>query len=335
MFKNLLEQVIQGQSLQAFQMQEWMQTCLRGNLENSEIAAFIVALRMKGETSEELSTAAKVMLDFSRYIDLGENCVDIVGTGGDGKNTFNVSTAAAFVAAGAGVKIAKHGNFSVSSSSGSANVLEIAGIPLQASDSQLQNCLQHAGLCFLFAPAFHPAMRNTREARQQLGIRSFFNLLGPLINPARVKRQVVGVFPQKWQEILARVLKNLGSERALILSSEDGLDEISIAAPTTIIELKQGELTKWTINPADYHLSHPGLQAIMVDSPEQSHQLIQQVLQGKKGPARDIVVLNSAAAIYCADLAADFSSAIEKSKTAIDEGSALHCFDQLKKWIHQ
>ncbi|CDZ78694.1 Anthranilate phosphoribosyltransferase [Legionella massiliensis] len=330
----LLEQLINHQSLSAQQMKELMLACMSGELTDAQIAAFLVLMRMKGETVEELTSAASVMLKLAHCIDLGEELIDIVGTGGDGKNTFNISTVSSFVAAAAGAKVAKHGGRSVSSRSGSADLLMHAGFELNLTDEQLNQCMQSCGLSFLFAPHFHQAMQHAKNARQQLGIRTLFNFLGPLVNPARVKKQVVGVFANNWQEPLAKVLANLGSKRAFVVNSRDGMDEVSISAITDVVEYHEGLYKQWSIDPKDYNCFHASLDAIVVDSPAQSLAIAQEVLDGKSGPARDIVLLNTALALFCAELTATFGDAVEKARLAIDSGEALNRFNQLKELTH-
>lgn len=326
----LFEQLLAGQHLSSSQMEAIMNACMKGELTDSQIAVFLALMRMKGETVEELSTAAKVLMNLAHCIDLGPNLIDIVGTGGDGKNTFNISTACSFVAAAAGAKVAKHGNRSVSSKSGSADLLLKAGFKLELSDEHLKTCMARQQLCFLFAPHFHHAMQQVRNARQQLGIRTFFNILGPLINPARVKRQVVGVYADHLLTTIAEVLASTGSERALVLHAEDGLDEISIAALTHVVEYYQNEFRHWTINPKDYGLYHDSLDDILVNSPEESLQKIEAVLAGQKGPARDIVLINSAAALYCAGIADNIDIGIRLAAEAIDNGKANSNFNHLR-----
>ena len=326
----LFEQLIAKKDLNSQQMQEVIQACMSGEFNDIHTATFLALMRMKGETVEELSAAALVMKQCAHTLDLGGNLIDIVGTGGDGQNTFNVSTASSFVVAAAGIGVAKHGNRSVSSTSGSADLLEQAGFILKLSDTQIQTCINQCNLAFLFAPHYHPAMQHVRTARSQLGIRTLFNLLGPLINPAEVKRQVVGVYSKTWLQPLASVLAHLGSKRALVLSSEDGLDEISIVEPTQVLEYFQGQFKPWQIDPKQYGLHHDSLRDIIVESPEQSLQLIQSVLAAKPSAARDIVVLNAGAAIYCATDGLTFDDALEQAKIAIDSGKAQHCFEQLR-----
>lgn len=326
----LFEFLIDKNNLNSEQMHTVIHQCMNGQFNDSQIATFLALMRMKGETATELSSAAKVMRELAHPIFLGDNLIDIVGTGGDGKNTFNVSTASSFIVAAAGYKVAKHGNRSVSSRSGSADFLEQAGFALNLSDEQIQACIQQCNLAFLFAPHYHPAMQHARAARQHLGIRTLFNLLGPLINPAQVKRQVVGVFATKWLEPLAQVLAHLGSERALVVSSFDGLDEISIATPTQVLEYKEGLYNSWVLDPKEYGLAHPSLDELIVDSPQKSLTIIESVLGGIKGPARDMVVLNSAAAIYCAT-AYPFTQAIEQAQEALDSGKAATLFTKLRQ----
>lgn len=326
----LFEQLIAKKDLSSKQMQEVIQRCMSGEFNDVHIATFLALMRMKGETVEELSAAALVMKQLAHRLDLGVELIDIVGTGGDGQNTFNVSTASSFVVAAAGIGVAKHGNRSVSSTSGSADLLEQAGFKLQLSDNQIQTCINQCNLAFLFAPHYHPAMQHVRPARSQLGIRTLFNLLGPLINPAGVKRQVVGVYSKAWLQPLTTVLSHLGSKRALVLSSDDGLDEISIVQPTQVLEYVEGQCKPWLIDPKQYGLHHDSLKDIVVQSPKQSLQLIQSVLAAKPGAARDMVILNAGAAIYCATDGLAFDEALERAKQAIDSGKAQRCFEQLR-----
>lgn len=325
----LFELLIEKNNLSPEQMRTVIHQCMNGQFNDSQIATFLALMRMKGETATELSSAAEVMRELAHPIYLGDNLIDIVGTGGDGKNTFNVSTASSFIVAAAGHKVAKHGNRSVSSRSGSADLLEHADFKLNLSDEQMQECIEQCNLAFLFAPHYHPAMQHARAARQHLGIRTLFNLLGPLINPAQVKKQVVGVFTDKWQESLAQVLAHLGSERALVINSLDGLDEISIAAPSKILEYNEGNYKSWMLEPEEYNLAHASLDELIVNSPQQSLAIIEAILNGKKGAARDMAVINSATAIYCAT-DNSFAKAIEQAQEAIDSGKAAVVFAQLR-----
>lgn len=325
------ERLIAKKSLSSVEMQEFMHGCMQGEFTDAQIASFLVLMRMKGETIEELTAATSVMRTLAHTIDLGDNLIDIVGTGGDSKNTFNISTISSFVAAAAGARVAKHGGSSVSSRSGSADMLMHAGFSLHLTDEQLKLCMQQYGISFLFAPHFHQAMQHAKNARQQLGIRTFFNFLGPLINPAQVKRQVVGVFAYQWLDPLAKVLANLGSERAFVINSRDGMDEVSISNITDVVEYHQGEFKQWSIDPREYNCFHPTIDELVVDSPEESLTIADSVLAGKVGPARDIVLLNTALALYCLELAPTLYEAIEKAKKAIDSGEAARRFHQLKE----
>ena len=326
----LFEQLIEGQDLSNDQMQAVIQDCMTGAWSEVQIASFLALMRMKGETVEELTAAALMMHHYAHTIDLGPDLIDIVGTGGDGKNTFNVSTVSSFVAASAGVKVAKHGNRATSSRSGSADLLISAGFKLNLSDEDFRECMRQCNIAFLFAPHFHQAMQHARSARKQLGIRTLFNLLGPLINPAKVKKQVVGVFSSQWLLPTAQVLANLGSEHALVVHAQDGLDEISISAKTDVVEYTGDEFKNWVIDPKDYDCFHPHLNEIVVDSPEQSLYIAESVFAGDKGPARDIILLNTAAALYCSGYYTSFDTAIEKAIHAIDSGLAGQRFLQLR-----
>jgi anthranilate phosphoribosyltransferase len=328
--KKIVEQLITGKHLTSEQMQDIIKNCMTGNLSDVEIAAFLVLMRAKGETVEELTAAAGVMHDLAHPIDLGHNLIDIVGTGGDGKNTFNVSTISSFVAAAAGLRVAKHGNRASSSRSGSADLLIAAGFELNLSNAALKLCMKECNIAFLFGPHFHKAMQYARSARQQLGIRTLFNLIGPLVNPANVKKQVVGVFSKQWLKPIAQVLANLGSEHALVLHSQDGLDEISITAAADVVEYRGGDFKQWVIDPRDYDCHHVSLDPIVVNSPAESLALAEHVFSGQRGPARDIVLLNTASALYCADASNTFADAMEKAAKAIDNGLAGQLFIQLR-----
>ena len=328
--KKIFEQLIEKKNLSTEEMREIINECMTGALTDVQIVAFLVLMRAKGETIDELSTAAIIMKELANKIDLGSNLVDIVGTGGDNKNTFNVSTISSFVASAAGLQIAKHGNRASSSKSGSADLLIEAGFKLTLSNEALKQCIQKCNIAFLFGPHFHEAMQHAKSARLQLGVRTLFNLLGPLINPANVKKQVVGVFSKDMLKPLATVLANLGSERSLVLSSQDGLDEISISAKTDILEYRDSKFTSWSIDPKDFDCFHPNINDIIVDSPEASLKIANEVFKGEKGPARDIILLNSAAAIYCGLDNISFAEAIKKAITAIDSGEAYNKFIQLR-----
>lgn len=326
----LFEQLINHQDLTREQIQYIIKNCMSGSLTDVQIATFLALMRMKGETIDELTAAATIMQQFAHHLDLGTELMDIVGTGGDGKNTFNVSTVSSFVVAAAGIKVAKHGNRGISSKSGSADFLTAAGFNLELSDQAFKQCLKECGIVFLFAPYFHQALQHVKIARQQLGIRTFFNLIGPLLNPSQITQQVVGVCAKKWLKPLTHVLANLGRKHAMVLHSQDGLDEISIAACTDVSEYDNGAFKHWIINPKDYDCAHPNLDNIIIKTPAQSLSLAHSVFSGDKGPARDIIILNAAAAIYCAHSNNTFSQAIKKATTAIDSGEAMQRFIKLR-----
>jgi anthranilate phosphoribosyltransferase len=329
--KEIFEQIIDRKDLTPLQMRNVMQQCLQDELSDVQIATFLSLMRMKGETVSELTVAAETFLSAARLIDLGVDAIDIVGTGGDGRNTFNVSTVSSFVVAAAGLPVAKHGNVSVSSRCGSADFLQQAGFNLNLDNQSLQKCMDELGLIFLFAPNFHSALKYARNARHQLGIRTCFNLLGPLLNPARVSYVTLGVYAKQWMLPLLKVLQNLGSKRAMVLHAQDGLDEVSISAPTDVVEVVGGEIKQWTIYPKDFNCYHSSLEPIVVNSIQESLKLADSVLHGETGPARDIVLLNSATALYCGEACSNFAQGIEVAKEVLDNGLAYSLYENLKK----
>ncbi len=331
--KQAINRVLARQDLSGEEMSAIMRAIMTGGATPAQIGGFLVGLRMKGETVAEIAAAAGVMRELAAGVDIGglEHTVDIVGTGGDSSGTFNVSTASIFVAAAAGCHVAKHGNRSVSSKSGSADVLEAAGVQLSLSPEQVAQCVRETGVGFMFAPGHHSAMKHAIGPRKEMGVRTIFNVLGPLTNPAGVPNQLLGVFSADLLQPLAEVLRNLGSEHVLVVNAEDGLDEISIAADTQVAELKDGEISRYSIKPEDFGLARSELSAIQVEGPEQSLAMIQGVLAGESGPARDIVVLNAGAAIYTAGVADSLRAGIDKAAVVLDDGSARAKLDQLVK----
>jgi anthranilate phosphoribosyltransferase len=285
---------------------------------------------MKGETVDEIAAAAKVMRDLATRVDVaGPHLVDTCGTGGDGASTFNISTASAIVTAAAGARVAKHGNRSVSSSSGSADVLEAAGVKLDLTPAQVAACIDRVGVGFLFAPAHHSAMKYAIGPRKEMRVRTLFNLLGPLTNPAGAPNQVLGVFSPDWVEPLAEVLKRLGSEHVLVVHAEDGLDEISIAAPTRVAELRDESISVYTITPEDFGIQRADLSAIVVENAEQSLAMIKRVFDDEPGPARDIVRLNAGAAIYAAGLTSSLADGVALASEVIRSGKARQTYAAL------
>ena len=316
--------VIEGKSLSRQDMQAVMKLIMTGACTDAQIGGFLIALRMKGETVDEITAAAEVMASLASHVSVNaENVIDIVGTGGDGTSTFNVSTAASFVAAGAGASVAKHGNRSVSSKSGSADLLEQAGANLNLAAPQVAKVVEQAGVGFMFAPMHHSAMKYAIAARKEMAVRTIFNVLGPLTNPANVKRQVVGVFAADLTATLADVFKHLGSQHTLVVHSDDGMDEISISAPTQVSELRDGNVRHYSIKPEDFGLTTASVTDIVVANPSESLQMIDRVLAGEKSAARDIVLLNAGAGVYVSGLADSLQQGIELAAQSIDSGKAL------------
>jgi anthranilate phosphoribosyltransferase len=315
--------VIERRNLGAGEMREVMRLIMTGAATPAQIGGFLVGLRMKGETVEEIAAAAAVMRELATRVGVtGPHLVDTCGTGGDGVHTFNISTAAAFVVAAAGGKVAKHGNRSVSSKSGSADVLEAAGVNLDLTPEQVARCVNDVGIGFMFAPKHHAAMKHAIGPRREMGVRTIFNLLGPLTNPAGAPRQVLGVFAEQWVEPLAEVLQRLGSEHVLVVHAEDGLDEISIGAPTRVAELKDGRVRVFTIQPEQFGFARADVKQLGVSSPTESLAIIRSVFDNQPGAARDIVTLNAGAAIYTAGLAPDIGAGAQTAAAVLASGAA-------------
>jgi len=291
---------------------------------------------MKGETIDEITAAAQVMRELSTKVVTNSNhLIDTCGTGGDGANTFNISTTSAFVVAAAGASVAKHGNRSVSSKSGSADVLEAAGVKLDITPEQVAQCINDVGIGFMFAPSHHSAMKHAIGPRRELGIRTLFNILGPLTNPADTPNQVLGVFSDIWLEPLAEVLKQLGSQHVMVVHSNDGMDEISISAPTQIAELANNEIKIYSITPEQFGLTRAEINSLAVNSIEGSLNALRTVLDNTEGPAKDIVILNAGAAIYTAGLADDLKAGIEQANNVIKNGTAKEKLNALIELTQQ
>ena len=320
-----IEAAIQQRDLDKDVMVKVMRTIMTGDATPAQIAGFLVALRMKGETVDEIAAAATVMRELATAVDVeGEYLVDIVGTGGDGAKLFNVSTASTFVAAAAGCQVAKHGNRKMTSFSGSADVLEAAGVSLSLTPEQVATCIDEIGVGFIFAQAYHSAMRFAGPIRQEIGIRTLMNVLGPMTNPAGAKRQVIGVFSRDWQLKMAEVLKLLGSEHAMVVHS-DGLDEFRLDAPTHVVELKDGVITEYDIEPAQLGLdprTPADLAGIVADSAQSSLALVNQSLTDDTSAAADIVALNAGAAIYVGGIANSVKNGVVMAQDAISSGQA-------------
>ncbi len=326
-----INKVLMRQNLTEDEMTSVMRTIMTGGATPAQIGGFLVGLRMKGETVVEISAAASVMRELASGVAIGdlEHTVDIVGTGGDSSGTFNVSTASMFVAAAAGCHVAKHGNRSISSKSGSADALEAAGIRLDITPEQVAQCVREVGVGFMFAPGHHSAMKHAIGPRKEMGVRTIFNVLGPLTNPANVPNLLLGVFSTELLEPIAEVMQRLGSRHAMVVHSRDGLDEISIGDATEVAELKQGRIRRFSINPEEFGVARSSLDAIKVQNASESLAMIRGVLEDKPGPARDIVMLNAGAAIYTAGLAESLKEGVQKADAAIASGEARNRLDRL------
>ncbi|WP_456375632.1 anthranilate phosphoribosyltransferase [Thiolapillus sp.] len=329
--KQAIAQVIDKQDLSSDEMVDVMRAIMTGGATPAQIGGFLIGLRMKGETVAEITAAAQVMRELASGVDISglDHALDIVGTGGDASGTFNVSTASMFVAAAAGCHVAKHGNRSVSSKSGSADALEAAGIRLDLTPEQVAHCVREVGVGFMFAPGHHSAMKHAIGPRKEMGVRTIFNVLGPLTNPAGVPNLLLGVFAEELLEPLAEVLQRLGARHVMVVHSRDGLDEISIGDKTEVAELKEGAIRRYSIRPEEFGMQRSALETIQVADAAQSLAMIRSVLEDHPGPARDIVTLNAGAAIYTAGLADDLKAGIEKARAAIASGEARNRLDRL------
>jgi len=328
--KAAIAEVIEGRSLDTTQMVAVMRQIMTGEATDAQIAGFLVALRMKGETVEEITGAATVMRELATGVSVsGEHLVDIVGTGGDGSSIFNVSTASTFVVAAAGGQVAKHGNRSVSSKSGAADLLEAAGVRLDLSPEQVARCVDAVGVGFMFALNHHSAMKHAIGPRKELATRTIFNLLGPITNPAGVPNQLLGVYSKQWIRPIAEVLRELGSEHVLVVHSADGLDEISIASETWVAELKDGQITEYTITPEQFGIERGELAGLKVADAQESLVLIKSLLKGDEGPASDIVALNAGAAIYAANIASSLEQGVNIAQDVLASGTASEKLKEL------
>ena len=329
--QSAIKTLIEQKDIAKDDMIDVMKLIMTGQATDAQMGAFLVALRLKGESVDEIVAAAQVMRDLSSKVQLKntKHMVDTCGTGGDGANTFNISTVSAIVVAAAGGIVAKHGNRSVSSQCGSADLLEIAGVNLDLTPEQVGTCIDEIGIGFMFAPKHHSAMKHAIGPRKELAIRTIFNVLGPLTNPANSPNQVLGVFDKSLVEPLANVLKKLGSQHVLVVHADDGLDEFSINSETYVAELKEGEISTYHVSAEQFGLSKASLSELKAENAKQSLDIIKSVLNGEKNAARDIVLLNAGAAIYAADLADSIQQGIEKAAAVIDNGDALNKLNQL------
>jgi len=329
MIQDAIRKVVAGESLTREEAALAMTEIMEGKCAEAQIAALLVALRMKGETAEEIAGFASVMREKALHVAAPEDCIDTCGTGGDSSGTFNISTAAAIAAAGAGAVVAKHGNRSVSSASGSADVLKALGVKIDCAPALVERSIAEAGIGFLFAPAYHPSMKHAMPVRKALAMRTVFNVLGPLTNPAGARRQVLGVYDRKLLSLLAEALRELGSVHVLVVASEDGLDEISVSAKTFVAELKDGAIREFAVDPAELGLAPAPREALAAASAEKSAAAIRTVLAGEKGPKRDAALLNAAAALEVAGLAGDLAAGIAKAAGSVDSGAAAGALEKL------
>jgi len=326
-----IKKVISREDLTEDEMHSVMNDIMTGNATDAQIGGFLVGLSMKGETIDEIVAAAKVMRALATGVEISKpkHLVDTCGTGGDSSGLFNVSTASAFVVASAGGQVAKHGNRSISSKSGSADVLETAGVNLDMSPETISNCVEKIGVGFMFAPAHHSAMKYAIGPRRELAVRTIFNVLGPLTNPAGAPSQVMGVYRKDLVEPIAYALKNLGSSHVMVVHSNDGLDEISIADSTYVAELKNGKVETYSISPSDFNLQQTNLDSICVEDADASLKLIQEALDGQEGSAKDIIAINAGAAIYVSGLANSLKDGVKKAQEILSSGAAHQKLDDL------
>jgi anthranilate phosphoribosyltransferase len=325
-----IKAVTEKNDLSEDEMSATMRLIMTGEATPAQVGGFLIGLRMKGETIDEITAAASVMRELASKVDVDKShLVDTCGTGGDASGSFNISTASAIVVAAAGGRVAKHGNRSISSKSGSADVLETAGVNLELNPEQVAECVNEIGVGFMFAPLHHSAMKHAIGPRREMAVRTIFNVLGPLTNPAGAPNQVLGVFSKELVEPLARVLQRLGSEHVLVVHADDGMDEISIASSTTVAELKDGEVSVFTIEPEDFDMRRADLETIRAADSADSLKIIKAVFDNQAGPAKDIVCLNAGAAIYAAGLVSTLSDGVKKAQDVIARGLASEKLEQL------
>ena len=331
MIKEAINMLINSINLTEPETALCMQEIMEGRATDAQIGAFLAGLRMKGETVEEITGAARIMRQKANVIRAPENVLDTCGTGGDMAHTFNISTTTAFVVAAAGIPVAKHGNRSVSSRSGSADVLEALGIRIDLPPEKVERCLFETGFGFLFAPLFHPAMKYAIGPRRDMGVRTIFNILGPITNPAGAKRQVLGVFAEKLTDILARVLGNLGAVDAMVVHGEDGLDEVSISDATKVSRFRDDDVTNFRIQPEDFGIWRTSVDQIRGGDKEENAGIALSILRGERGPKRDIVLMNAALAFAVAEKTADFKTAFDMAADCLDSGMALKKLEEVKR----
>ncbi len=332
MIKEAIAKIKKKENLSDKEMTEVFTEIMTGRAGTDLIAEFLISLKEKGETVQEITGAARVMREFSEKINIkNKKVIDTCGTGGDASGTFNISTVSAFVAAGAGCRVAKHGNRSVSSRCGSADLLEALGVNINSSKEKVARCIDEIGIGFLFAPLMHSSMKYAMPARQKIKTRSIFNILGPLTNPADAKLQIMGVYDSDLVEIIAEVLQKLGAERAMVVHGTDGLDEITITSNNKISEIKDGTIETYTLKPEFFALGTAKKNDLKGGSPEENKKIAEAILKGEKGPKRNVVLANAACAIYVFGIAKDLKSAVSVAASSIDSGKAMDMLERLKK----
>lgn len=328
--KNAIKALTEGKNLSIDDSKRVMNILLSGDATQAQIAAFLTALRMKGETLDEIVGLASVLSDKAVHISPKvDKYIDFVGTGGDGTNTFNISTTSAFVVAGAGVSVAKHGNRAISSKSGAGDVLEALGVNIAAEPEQVQKCVEEIGLGFMFAQIFNPTMKYVGQARKEMGIRTVFNILGPLANPSGAKCQVIGVYDPKLTEVIAKAMLILGVDRAMVVSAMNGMDEVSTAEDTVVSEIKDGQVSTYTITPEQFGMRRVDVIELVGGTDKENAKITMDILAGVKGPKRDIIVLNAGCALYTADKASSIEEGIKLAKESIDSGNAMEVLKKL------
>ena len=331
MIKEAISMLVDGKSMNTEEAAQVMEEIMTGEVTPAQFGAFVTALRMKGETVEEITGLARTMRNHSLKVEISEPVTDVVGTGGDGCNTFNISTTAAFVVAGAGLKVAKHGNRAASSQCGAADVLEALGIQIELSPEQVKQCLEDVGIGFMFAAAFHPAMKYAGPPRREIGIRTVFNILGPLTNPASAGTYLLGVADSSLVETMAKVLQSLGCKHALVVHGDDGLDEITLTANTRVCEVTGSELKNYEISPEGLGFEKTGMDSLIGGTAEENAALLRDILNGKLGPQRDVVLMNAAAALVAGNRTSTLRQGVKTAAESIDSGMAMAKLENLIK----
>lgn len=335
MIRTIISKLVERQNLAQDDAEQVMAEIMEGKATDAQIAAFLTALRLKGETIDEITACARIMGQKAYSISPNAKfLVDTCGTGGDNSNTFNISTAAAFVVSGAGASVAKHGNRSISSKCGSADVLKELGVGIELQPKQVEKCIEEVGIGFMFAPIFHPAMKHASNARNEIGIRTIFNMLGPLTNPANAKSQLVGVYDESLLESMAQALKNLGVRHAIVVNGS-GLDEITICGETKVCELKNNDIKSYSLNPQDFGFKLAPLSEIIGGTTHENAKIILNLLNGIKGPKRDIVLLNAAAALLTTGIVKNYEEGLGLASQSIDSGKALGKLEEMKKFTKE